>query len=263
MAKAQAKPAPAQANKYDDELAEFAKQFADQESAAAGGSFFGLGGGTLTFNGNPVPDNEMAVIVVDGIMENVFYPGAYDPATPQSPICFAFGRNELEMKPHVKSLHPQHPQCKGCPHNEFGSADVGEGKACRNTRRLAMIAAGNMEKGRFEPFDDTDHFETAQLAYMKLPVTSVKGYATFVKQLADSLKLPPFAVFTKVKVVKDPSKPRIPFKVIFESLAKAPKALLEILKARHEEAKTGIDFPYVASEEVEEVKPKAKAKRKY
>ena len=137
---------------------------------------------------------------------------------------------------------------------------MGKGKACRNTRRLAMIAAGTLEKGRFTMFDDLEHFEKSALAYMKLPVTSVKGYATFVKQIAGSLKRPPFAVFTKVKVVDDD---KTQFKVTFEPLASAPNELIPVLKARHEEAKEAIEFPYIATEEEEVVKPKAKAKRKY
>ena len=251
-----------QVNKWEKELAEMATVAAEQEASAATGQFFGLKGGRLTFNDAPLPNNEMAVIVLDGILENVYYEDKYDPESPQSPTCFAFGRDEREMKPHDKVVKAQNPQCLNCPLNQFGSADVGKGKACRNTRRLAMIAAGTMQNGRFVPFEDLDHFETASAAYMKLPVTSVKGYATFVKQLAGSLKRPPFAVFTKVKVVPDD---KSQFKVTFEALAAAPTDLLTVLKKRHEEAKEAIDFPYVPAEESE--KPakgkKPAAKRKY
>ena len=256
-----------QVNKWEKELADAAVAAADQESGAASGQFFGLKGGRLTFNDAPLLNNEMAVIVLDGILENVFYDGKYDPENPQTPSCFAFGREDKDMKPHEKVEHPVCDKCSSCPNNAFGSAEVGKGKACRNTRRLAMIAAGTMKDGRFSPFEDLEHFESAQVAYMKLPVTSVKGYATFVKQLAGALKRPPFAVFTKVKVVPDD---KSQFKVTFEPLAAAPTDLLPVLMARHEEAKAGIDFPYMPAEEGETAakgkktpSKKAPAKRKY
>lgn len=254
---------------YDEELAKFATEYSAQEAGAATGQFFGLKGGRLTFNDAPLPNNEMAVILLDGVLENVYYEGAYDPDNPQSPSCFAFGRNEADMVPHEKVPNPVCSKCHGCPMNEFGSAEIGKGKACRNTRRLAMIAAGTMQNGRFTPFDDLEHYKTAQIAYMKLPVMSVKGYATFVKQLEGALKVPPFAVFTKVRVVPDD---KSQFRVTFETLATAPKDLIAILIERHKEAKSAIDFPYVpADPEAEEKKPKGKAakgkaapnKRKY
>jgi hypothetical protein len=262
MARAQKEPT-GQVNKWEKELAEMATVAAEQEASAATGQFFGLKGGRLTFNDAPLPNNEMAVVVLDGILENVYYEGKYDPESLQSPTCFAFGRDEREMRPHDKVVSAQNPQCMNCPLNQFGSADVGKGKACRNTRRLAMIAAGTIQNGRFTPFEDLDHFKTAAIAYMKLPVTSVKGYATFVKQLAGTLKRPPFAVFTKVKVVPDD---KSQFKVTFEALATAPTELLNVLKKRHEEAKEAIDFPYIPAEEVEKPAKGAKKpanKRKY
>lgn len=250
-----------QLNKWEKELAELATVAAEQEASAATGQFFKLKGGRLTFNDAPVPNNEMAVVILDTVLHNIFYEGKYDPENPSTPVCYAFGREDREMTPHEKCIKTQHPHCAGCPNNEFGSADVGAGKACKNTRRLAMIAAGTIQNGRFTPFDELDHYETAQMAFMHLPVTSVKGYATFVKQLATTLKRPPFAVFTKVKVVPDDKKQ---FMVTFEALAAVPTDLLTILKKRYEEAKEAIIFPYVAVEETEKpAKGKAKSKRKY
>lgn len=252
-------------NKWEKEMADAAIAAAEQESGSAGGEFFSLRGGRLTFNDAPLPDNQMAVVIVDGILENVFYPGAYDPDKPQAPSCFAFGRDDKELKPHEKVTRPFCDTCAGCPNNEWGSADTGKGKACSNTRRLAMIAAGTLGKdGRFEPFEDLDHFQTAQVAYMKLPVTSVKGYATFVKQLAGGLKRPPYAVFTKVKVIPDGTT----FKVTFEALAAAPADLIGTLVKRHQEVMELIEFPYTLKEE-EPARSKGKApakpvaKRKY
>lgn len=244
---------------WDEQLAKYAEAASTQESSVVTGQFFGLKNGVLTFNSNPLPNNEMAVIVLDSVLENVFYEGRYDPDTPQSPTCFAFGRDDKTIFPHkivVEAGQAQHDQCHGCPHNEFGSADTGKGKACRNTRRVGMIPAGTFDKqGNFTPNDDPSHYADAEVAFMKLPVTSVRGYAAYVKQVAGSLRRPPFGVFTRVSVVPDP---KSQFKVIFEPLEEVPGELLQAIIARHEEVKETIDFPYALGDDEE---PPAKASR--
>jgi len=193
--------------KWDEELAKQAAVAAKVEESTSTGAFFGLKSGVLAFNDSPLPNNEMAVVILDSMLENVFYGGKYDPDEPQAPACFAFGRDEKEMAPHASVLEAGSQGgdvCQGCANNEWGSADTGRGKACRNTRRLAMIPAGKLEaNGKFKAFTDVEHFETAGIGYMKLPVTSVKGYAAFVKQVTGALRRPPHAIFTRVKVVPD------------------------------------------------------------
>lgn len=249
--------------KWDEELARQAAVAAATEESTATGQFFSLKSGVLSFNDAPLPNNEMAVVILDGILENVFYEGKYDSDNPQGPTCFAFGREEKTMEPHkivIENGNSQagaSGQCAGCEMNEWGSADTGRGKACRNTRRLAMIPAGTFENGKFKAFTDEEQFENAGIAYMKLPVTSVKGYAAFVKQIAGALKRPPHAVFTKVSVRPDPSSQ---FKVVFEPLASISDDLLGIIMQRHEEAVASIDFPYTPFEEQERPAPKRGAK---
>jgi len=246
--------------KWDEELARQAAAAAAVEESTATGTFFSLKGGILSFNDAPVPGNEMAVIILDGVLENVYYEGAYDPDSVQGPKCFAFGREEKEMKPHtivIESDNSMSDKCAGCEMNEWGSADTGRGKACRNSRRLAMIPAGNFnDKGKLEVFDD-EAFESSAIGFMKLPVTSVKGYAAFVKQVSAALKRPPFAVFTKVKVVPDPSSQ---FKVLFEPMSQVPDELLGTIFSRVEEAKLSIESPYPAFEEQEAPAPRRGAK---
>ena len=254
MARTVTKPTT-QVNTWEKELAEQAALAMGQESATAGGGqFFSLRGGVLTFDGTAMPNNEMAVIILDGIMENVLYEGKFDPENPIAPSCFAFGRDEKEMMPHEIVVTPKHEQCMGCPKNEWASADTGRGKACRNTRRLAMIIAGNFIGGQFQQVQDKDHFDSAKIAYMKLPVTSVKGYAGYVKSIGGAHQRPPHGMITRVKVVPDPTSQ---FKVVFEALAKVPNDLMEIVMRRHRDAKDEIEFPY--QPQVESPKPAAKA----
>jgi hypothetical protein len=175
-------------------------------------------------------------------------------------MCFAFGREEKTLAPHQIVIDAGNQQCgasglcDGCEMNEWGSADTGRGKACRNTRRLALIPAGTFNQaGKFELIEDDEHFESTAIGFMKLPVTSVKGYASFVKQVAGALRRPPFGIVTKVKVVPDP---KSQFKVVFEPIINLPDELMGAIMKRHEEAKSTIDFPYQPNDE--EVAPPPK-----
>lgn len=230
---------------WDQELARQAEIAAGMEASSGGSQFFSLSSGVLSWQDAPLPNNQMAVVILDSIFENVFYESIYDPTTPQSPLCFAFGRDEKVMAPHhivVEAGNHLSESCVTCDMNAWGSSNLGKGKACRNARRLALIPAGTFDSaGRFELFDDAEHFDTTMIGFMKLPVTSVKGYASFVKQVAGTLRRPPFGIVTKVKVVPDP---KSQFKVIFEPIMNIPDAYMHSIMQRHEEAKTTIDAPY-------------------
>jgi hypothetical protein len=233
---------------YDEEFAKHAAAYAGMESSAALGSFFKLRGGQLTFQDAPVPGNRMAVVILDHVLENVWYDKDFDPDSPSSPACYAFGRDERSLAPHEEAPDKQAETCAVCPKNAWGSDPKGgRGKACSNTRRLALIPAGSISaSGAFEARASVDDFANAPMAFLKIPVTSVKGFAGFVQQTASALKRPPFGLFTKVSVVPDA---KVQFRVQFEPLEAAPKPLAATLFKRHEDAASKIIFAYPAFEE--------------
>jgi hypothetical protein len=248
---------------WEEQLAEMANVAAGME-VNVGGQFFSLKSGVLSWNDAPLPDNQMFVVILDAIMENVYYAGKFDATVPQSPLCFAFGRDEATMKPHevvVKAKTAQCALCVNCEHNEWGSSDVGRGKACRNTRRLAMIAAGQVDSAT-KQFNllSKDDFINTPVGFMKLPVTSVKGYSTYVKQVAAVLKRPPFTIATKVRVVPDP---KSQFRVIFEPLLSLPDELLSVMIKRNKDTASIIEFPYSLFEDLEKPPQKSRGARKY
>lgn len=234
---------------WDEELARQATEVANMEASTGGGNFFSLQGGILSFNGTPLENNQMAVVIADYVMENVFYEGRYDPNTPSPPMCYAFGRDEKSMEPHrivVEASNHQHDTCAGCPNNEWGSADEGRGKACRNIRRLALVPAGALDKdGRFT-MADAEYLQSATFGFLKLPVTSVKGFAAFVKTVSGALKRPPHGIFTRVRIVPDASNQ---FKVVFEPLSPVPASHMGIVMQRHAEAKSLIEQSYPLPED--------------
>lgn len=256
VAKKRAKPKSKAVVKWDEELAKYADAAVTQEANTGGGQFFSIKSGQLSWQDNPLPNNEMAVIVLDHIFENVLYEDDFDADNPSSPACFAFAHEEGDLKPHLITVEggmAQSETCKDCEHFQWGSADKGRGKACSTTRRIAMISAGSLDDDHeFKGLEDQDYLEGAEIGYLKLPVTSVKAYASYVKQMANSLRRPPFAMVTRVRVIPDD---KTILRVLFEPIEKLPDELMGSMIKRVEQAKKEIEFPYPAYEAAEE-KPK-------
>lgn len=224
-------------------------QQAAAETPATSATFLSTRGGTLSFGEEVMPGNQACVIIMDDVQENTLYEGKFDPDNLAAPICYAFhrpGDMETEMAPHesmqvdLNYFQPQSEVCKGCPHNEYGSADTGRGKACQNRARLTLIPAGFYSPKRgsrdfdLELFDDPNHFRTAEMAFIKLPVLSVKEYYKFKSQTAAALNRPPHGVVARLFLEPDA---KAQYKVCFEVVEEVPDELAEIIMARHEEAK--------------------------
>jgi hypothetical protein len=232
---------------WAERLATEAQAAAEMEKGVGGGQFISTRSGQLTVDSDAVPGNELAVVVLDAILEHVYYKGDFDPDNPAPPDCFAFGRGEdKDLVPHKTVFdHDQavNPTCDGCPMGEWGSAPKGKGKACRWTRRLAVVVAGTIHKGNVELEDDAEHFRKAEVRYLKLPVTSVKIWAGWVKQVAAVMRRPPHGVFAKLSVKPDP---KTQFRVEFEVIDKVPDAMMPALMDRRDQhVAAGLtEFPY-------------------
>jgi len=236
------------AGSYEDRLAALAKAGVEQESRVGGGQFISFKSGMISYQGNTIKGNELDVIAIDHVFENQYNPEKYDPDNPQPPVCYAFGREEDELAPHPESADPQHETCKGCPHNEFGTADNGKGKACKNTRRIAVLPGDPVS---------AETVQTAEAAFIKLPVTSVKGWASFVKTVKALDGLPPLGVVATISTVPDP---KTQFKVTWQKKELIDRDLLPLLLDRHDAMQEEIMFPYPKPSEEAPKKPAAKAK---
>lgn len=144
--------------------------------------------GVLTYGGAEVPDNELRCIILGWTYENQLYEGRFDPKNPSSPVCYAFGTDPDEMAPHEKSEDPKCESCAECPYNEW--PEGGGAKECKNVVRLALIAESDLED-----------LDAAEVAYLKVPVTSVKNFKYYVaKELRGVIKRPLWAVVTNIIV---------------------------------------------------------------
>lgn len=177
----------AKAGDYKKELAKYAKE----DSArlpTGGGASVSIKGKRFSFQGATL-EEPMKAIVIDYGFENSLYEAAYDEENPQSPVCFAMAKIQEDMSPHETSPKPQSETCHDCPHNQFGSAEKGKGKACKNSIRLALISTET------KVLND-EYVKKAESVIMRLPPSSLKHFRGYLKKITEGLQLPLFSVIT-------------------------------------------------------------------
>jgi hypothetical protein len=146
---------------------------------------------------------EIEVVIIDFVWFMVNYPGVYNANNPQQPNCFAVGRENPmsgELKPHEDSAEPQHDNCKDCPKNQWKSAPTGNGKACKNQRRLVVLPP------------DAD--ESTEPMTLYVSPGGLKHFDAYVSRLAAEHKMLPVQVVTKIYFDKDQVYPLLRFEMI-------------------------------------------------
>lgn len=84
-------------------------------------------------------------VIVDFISMNRYYTETFNPNDPRPPVCVAMGKDLNSMAPIDESPDKQSESCKTCPMNQWESDPRGgKGKACKNTRELALILASDV-----------------------------------------------------------------------------------------------------------------------
>lgn len=125
-------------------------------------------------------DGPMDFVVVDFVSRNEFYESDYDKDNIVPPACFAIGLVPNKLVPSANSPQKQSDDCASCAMNAFGSK--GKGKACSNTRLLAVL-----------PPDAT---EETPIYLLKVSPTGLKSFDGFVQRTARSGQVPLEVVVT-------------------------------------------------------------------
>lgn len=191
--------------------------------------------------------DELNVIVADFTCEKTFHEKGYVEGENTTPVCFAFGDVEADLKPHPTSAKPQAENCATCPHNRFGTADQGKGKACRDHRRL-MVLPGDVKP---------DDVPTAESLMLSIPPTSIKGWATYIKGLKE-LGRTPWSVITNM--VTGPLKSA--FGVFFKLADEVDGRVYMAIKKRQPALREQLIAPYPPPSEESEKPKAAKGKAK-
>lgn len=177
---------------YEEQLAKEASEIVKRISAPTGDR--------IRFNANHAfitPDGmegeTLEVVIVDFASSNLFYDSPFDRDNPQPPGCFAIGPEPSLLVPSPNSPNKQSETCTACPNNQFGSAQNSKGKACKNTRLLAMMSATALDNPK----------EEAPIWILSVPPTSIKAFDSYVHMLSAKHKTVPVGVVTQVSL--DPS----------------------------------------------------------
>lgn len=154
-----------------------------------------------------LPDGQtgktLECIILDFAWFMVNYPGVFNANDPKQPNCFAVGRENPdggELLPDESSAERQHDNCKECPKNQWGSAASGKGKACKNQRRIVLLAP------------DAD--ESSEPMTLYVSPGGLKFFDAYVSRLANEHKLLPVQVITKISFDPNQTYPLLNFEML-------------------------------------------------
>lgn len=223
---------------YEEQLAKEAAEIAKRIAAPSGDRIrFNGSVGFITPDGNE--GEALDVVIIDFLSSNLFYDGPFDRENPQPPACFAIGDEPSHLVPSPNSPNKQSDTCASCSMNQFGSA--GNGKACKNTRLLAVVPAAAL--------DDPD--TETPVWILSVPPASLRHYDAYVKSLAAKHKTVPTGVITNIVPDKTVSYAAPRFNVVRPLAGKE----LGVFMTRREEARSRL----VAEPDVSQYVPPKKA----
>lgn len=134
---------------YEQILAERAAKAKAQTArlpSGGGGQGMSYRGGTMTWAGRDI-GHTTDIIILGYLAERTYYDRPYSPDDRSPPTCYSYDGDG----PHEKSADPQSSACNNCPHNEWGSANIGNGKACKEGARMIFIPADTEDFANVQP----------------------------------------------------------------------------------------------------------------
>lgn len=144
-------------------------------------------GGRFSFGENDL-GNEIEVVILNYCFENNLYTEDYDPDNITPPACFALNEIQEELKPHELVKDPCDSKCSTCENNQFGSADKGNGKACRNIIRLAVVHVDDIANPQ------------ARVLFVRISPSALTAMSEYLNGIANIHNAVPFQIVTKLYI---------------------------------------------------------------
>lgn len=163
---------------------------------APSGRTISVKGKVFTFPDSKTSQGPIKAVILDHRNLYKYYDAPYDAKKPVPPACFALSK-VIELKPHADARKPQAESCAECTWNKWGSASQGNGKACKNTVRLAIAAP-----------DMTANDEPLMI---NVSPTGTKSWAALVNALDVTGKMP-IEVVTEIRFDANQAYPTLIFK---------------------------------------------------
>jgi hypothetical protein len=146
----------------------------------------------------PRSSMEVVLIKASNNIAKIFYEHGYEEGSSSPPDCWSTDG----QKPDAAAPKKQCATCAGCPHNAFGSAPNGKGKACQDSKRVAIVPAANV---------DNDVFGGPML--LRVPPASLKELRSYADKL-NALGYDYWTVVTRLSLDVDTEYPRIIFNAV-------------------------------------------------
>lgn len=147
-------------------------------------------------DGDPRSSIEVVLIKSNPAISKVFYVDGYEEGSVARPDCYSHDG----VTPASDVADKVSSQCAICPNNQWGSkiTDNGsKGKACADSRRMAVAAAGDLENPML----------------LRVPAGSLKELVHYADMLAKR-QAPYQALVTKISFDTDAAHPRFLFKTV-------------------------------------------------
>jgi hypothetical protein len=165
--------------------------------APPAGNRISLKGRVFTMPDGSTNPGPIGAVILDFRAHNQYWAAPYDPNHLEDPICWSISRTYEDLSPSPDALERQAERCNNCPKNVFGSAPNRKARACRNSRRLAIV-----------PPDAT--LETEPMILSASP-TAISAFESFVIGLAASEGKLPVEVVTLMTFKPDVDYPSLVF----------------------------------------------------
>lgn len=165
------------------------------------GDFISIRNGKFTFKGKNI-GTSMDVIILDYAFIRQWFDVPFDPDNPSIPACYSIQYVADGMRPADNAVKPQcDGECHECEYDAWGSDEKGDGKACKEGRRLACMSA------------DKD-LTKADIGFVNIPSASLKDWRGFVSDVEDKLGKEVFAVVTRISFDDDSDFVKLKFDII-------------------------------------------------
>jgi len=144
--------------------------------------------------GDPKASIDVVILKSNPALSKIYYGGGYEEGSAAKPDCYS---ND-SIAPAADAQSPQAAKCSICPHNAWGSRITdsgGKGKACSDSRRLAVAPINDLENPML----------------LRIPAGSLKDLVAYADMLSRR-KAPYQALITKIKFDHTVAYPKFDFK---------------------------------------------------
>ena len=187
--------------------AELKKQMLAKNKASVeqdvGGDYISIRNSKFSFKSQNL-GGKIEVIILGYSYLRTYYDQPFSPDDPSAPACYAVSFEEEGMEPASDAVKPQcDGMCHECELDAWGSDDTGDGKACKEQRRIAVLSAEN-------------DLASAEVAYINVPSASLKNWRSYVNPIIKKMGAHPSWFVTEISFDEDYDFPCLQFKIVDE-----------------------------------------------